>query len=622
MAMTGGTPKHVATGYASYASYGTSYPIKLYVYYKTAQNVANNQSTITLGMYVTVASGASIGHWYGNTCYVGTTSMTFNGDVPSGTTGTRWLVENKTMTVNHNADGTGKATIYWKWGAVSSWANINAPSGSFSIDLPKINRSYTLTFNPNGGTLPNPGENLYMTTTNSAGHKNTGNSVTVTVNSGNYAGMTKDIPTKTGHSFKGWYTSTSGGAQVYNAAGNCTNEGTYWSGGVWKYNGNVTLYAQWTANNYTLTVNPNGGSWNSNTNSQSFTQAYGTTKTISNPTRTGHSFTNWSLSGYGSLSGTTYTYGAGAGTLTANWSINTYTVTYNANGGSGAPAAQTKIYGTALKLSLTIPTLSGYTFLGWSTSATSGVVNYNAGAKYENEASVTLYAVWSKTIAVITYNGNGSNVTNIPASEERQPGSTVIISNQIPVKDRHLFLGWGTTPNATVVQYAPGASAFVDNSITLYAIWRFNDKGLYIDSNGVINAVNYKIVNEVTELLDSKGCLYATAFIRHNEDCVYIDLNNDSIKARDFIGISEDLINQDSNYYFYVHDYLIENEILQFRVNQNMTWDEWLDSEWATEDFTRERTLVYYKDVNLQDEDGGDVYLEDIIQVSGIYKIY
>ena len=69
-----------------------------------------------------------------------------------------------------------------------------------------------------------------MTTTNSAGHKNTGNSVTVTVNSGNYSGMTKDIPTKTGHTFKGWYTSTAGGTQVYNAAGNCTNEGTYWSG--------------------------------------------------------------------------------------------------------------------------------------------------------------------------------------------------------------------------------------------------------------------------------------------------------------------------------------------------------------------------------------------------------
>ena len=114
MAMTGGTAKHVATGYANYASAGTSYPIKLYVYYKTSQNVANNQSTISLGMYVTVASGASIGHWYGNTCYVGTTSMTFSGDVPSGTTGTHWLVENKTMTVNHNADGTGTATIYWK----------------------------------------------------------------------------------------------------------------------------------------------------------------------------------------------------------------------------------------------------------------------------------------------------------------------------------------------------------------------------------------------------------------------------------------------------------------------------------------------------------------------------
>lgn len=71
----------------------------------------------------------------------------------------------------------------------------------------------------------------------------------------------------------------------------------------------------------------------------------------------------------------------------------TYTVSYNANGGSGAPSAQTKTHGTTLKLSSTVPKREGYKFIGWSTSSTGSTV-YNAGANYTANAPVTLYAVW------------------------------------------------------------------------------------------------------------------------------------------------------------------------------------------------------------------------------------
>lgn len=70
-----------------------------------------------------------------------------------------------------------------------------------------------------------------------------------------------------------------------------------------------------------------------------------------------------------------------------------YKVTYNANGGSGAPSAQTKYYGRTLTLSSTKPTRSGYTFQGWSTSST-GSVEYNAGGSYTGNKAITLYAVW------------------------------------------------------------------------------------------------------------------------------------------------------------------------------------------------------------------------------------
>lgn len=75
--------------------------------------------------------------------------------------------------------------------------------------------------------------------------------------------------------------------------------------------------------------------------------------------------------------------------------LTSYTVSYNANGGSGAPANQTKYYGVNLTLSTTIPTKSGYSFKGWATSADSTSVAYSPGATYTGDAALTLYAIWS-----------------------------------------------------------------------------------------------------------------------------------------------------------------------------------------------------------------------------------
>lgn len=143
MAMTGGTSKLVASGTPS----GWPGPVNVYVYYKTTQDKTNNKSTITCGMYVTTPSGWDIGPWNtasGAKSYVGTTSLTFDGYIPNFA-GTRWLAENKQFTVNHNSDGTGSATIYWKWDVSSTWAGIVSPSGSFKITLPSIPRSSAIT---------------------------------------------------------------------------------------------------------------------------------------------------------------------------------------------------------------------------------------------------------------------------------------------------------------------------------------------------------------------------------------------------------------------------------------------------------------------------------------------
>lgn len=82
-----------------------------------------------------------------------------------------------------------------------------------------------------------------------------------------------------------------------------------------------------------------------------------------------------------------------------------HTVSFNANGGTGAPGSQTKWYGTILTLSSTKPTRTNYEFLGWSTSPT-GTADYQPGGQYGADADITLYAVW-KLLYVVPYFSNG-----------------------------------------------------------------------------------------------------------------------------------------------------------------------------------------------------------------------
>lgn len=109
--------------------------------------------------------------------------------------------------------------------------------------------NYTLTFDPNGGTLRNPGSNLYNP------QWNNGNRVTVTYDAGNFCSMSDDCPTRTGYTFTGWYLKDSNGSlfeQIYDAAGNAVNGTSLWghwdNNWHWRYAGDVTVYAGWKAN--------------------------------------------------------------------------------------------------------------------------------------------------------------------------------------------------------------------------------------------------------------------------------------------------------------------------------------------------------------------------------------
>ena len=160
------------------------------------------------------------------------------------------------------------------------------------------------------------------------------------------------------------------------------------------------------------------------------------------------------------------------GTKTASGSISvaaktSYKVTYNANGGSGAPSQQTKWHGTALPLSSTKPSRTGYTFKGWATSA-SGSVAYAAGASYTANAAVTLYAVWQAITYKVTYNANGGS--GAPGQQTKTYGITLKLSTTKPTRTNYNFKGWAKTASGAVA-YAAGANYTSNAAITLYAVW-------------------------------------------------------------------------------------------------------------------------------------------------------
>ena len=131
-------------------------------------------------------------------------------------------------------------------------------------------------------------------------------------------------------------------------------------------------------------------------------------------TRSGYAFTGWNTTATGTGSaygdGATYPFTQSA-TLYAQWAADTsYTVTFNANGGSGTMAAETDNVPTAL--SLNAFTRSGYAFTGWNTTASGTGSAYGDGATYPFTQSATLYAQWAAdTSYTVTFNANGGSGT-------------------------------------------------------------------------------------------------------------------------------------------------------------------------------------------------------------------
>lgn len=149
--------------------------------------------------------------------------------------------------------------------------------------------------------------------------------------------------------------------------------------------------------------------------------------------------------------------------------ITSHTLTYDANGGTGAPGKQTKWYGSTIKISTVKPTRTGYTFQGWGTSATTTTVRYNPGDTFGSDTDTTLYAVWKADTYTVSYNANGG--TGAPGNQTKTYGVNLTLSSTKPTRTNYTFKGWGTSAASTTVAYASGASYTANAAIMLYAIW-------------------------------------------------------------------------------------------------------------------------------------------------------
>ena len=177
---------------------------------------------------------------------------------------------------------------------------------------------------------------------------------------------------------------------------------------------------------------------------------------------------------YASASFTGIEYGGGSGSVTVQIPVpakDNYTVSFDANGGTGAPSSLNKPIGVSISLPNTIPIRNGYTFQGWGTSRTATVVAYTAGGTYSANASATLYAIWKANTYTIRFDANGGS--GAPIQQTKTHGVNLTLSSTIPVRQDYRFDGWGVSKESTTVVYRPGDQLTDNTDMTLYAIWTF-----------------------------------------------------------------------------------------------------------------------------------------------------
>lgn len=294
--------------------------------------------------------------------------------------------------------------------------------------------------------------------------------------SGWQTGDTGKIP---GYRFDGWYTAPNGGNK-YDFNTPLTN--------------NVTVYAHWVGNGYTVRFAGNGATGGV-TPDQAFQYNIGQNLRRNGFVRDGYTFTGWKRAdnqqayGDGQWVTNLTTQPNGIVTMVAQWSANEAHIRYNPNppagkttGGQGTPNWD-GYTGDTPTIGQNGWTIDGYTFAGWATSPDGSGARYAPGARWTANGTLTLYAQWTPGQASLTYDGNGAT----GGKTDPQNGVTdqrVNVRQNGFTRDGYVFTGWNTQPDGRGQAWAPNAVWTLHGTGVLYARWRGNQQRLNYHGNG------------------------------------------------------------------------------------------------------------------------------------------
>lgn len=294
--------------------------------------------------------------------------------------------------------------------------------------------------------------------------------------SGWTTGDTGKIP---GYRFDGWNTAPNGGGR-YDFNTPLTD--------------NVTVYAHWIGNGYTVRFAGNGAT-GGNTPDQAFQYNIGQNLHRNGFTRDGYTFTGWKRAdnqqayGDGQWVTNLTTQPNGIVTMVAQWSANEAHIRYNPNppagktaGGQGTPNWDGHT-GDTPAIRGNGWTIDGYTFAGWTTNADGGGTKYAPGASWTANGTLTLYAQWTPGEAGLTYDGNGAT----GGKTDPQNGVTdqkVNVRQNGFTRDGYTFVRWDTQADCRGKAVNPGDKWTLQGSSTLYACWAGNMQPLTYHGNG------------------------------------------------------------------------------------------------------------------------------------------
>ena len=261
--------------------------------------------------------------------------------------------------------------------------------------------TYTVTFDANEGTVT-PAEK--------------------TVTYGSHYGELP-TPTREGYTFAGWFTEQNGGTKVMADTKVTTAE-------------NHTLYAYWMQNIYDVSFDANGGKEAYEPKKVRHGDTYG--KFPPDPTRIGYKFAGWYTEKDGGAKVEQGDVVTSSHTLYAHWMANTYTVTFDANGGAVEPETMKVTYG-CLYGELPTPTRKGYTFVGWFTNPNGGT-QVKADAEVTTAADRTLHAHWTQNIHTVTIKDDKDG--KVIESQQIPEGGLAKKPAKEPVREGYTFIGW------------------------------------------------------------------------------------------------------------------------------------------------------------------------------------